>query len=144
MNNNNTTLLKIRKNKTFNQNLSFKNSLMITEEEKIRYFNSGNNYIEYFIEIGIKPSFFFQEELFKLNSIESINKKLVPEIISKFPNFNKKSVIIDNVIIKTVFPKGFKCIEIKNKPDPDLREWNRTGHSGRRGGDCSLKCPLYI
>ena len=56
----------------------------------------------------------------KANPIESINKKIIPEIISKFPNFDKKSVIIDNAIIKTIFPKGFKCLEIKNKPDPEF------------------------
>ena len=110
----------LKKNNSFNKNFIRKSSKIITEEERKLHFNTGNNYIEYFIEIGIKPSFFFQEELFQTYTIDSINKNLIPEIISKFPNFDKKYVIIDNVTIKTVFPKGFKCIEIKNKPDPQF------------------------
>ena len=100
-----------------NKKLLRQSSLIITEEEKNLFFNTNNNYIEYFIEIGIKPQLLFQEEIYKSNSLEEINKKLNPEIISKFPNFDKNSSIIDNIIIKTVFPKGFKCLESKIKPD---------------------------
>ena len=101
-----------------NKNLSRKSSLIINEDEKILYFNQDNSYIEYFFEIGIRPSLFMQDVSLKINSIDSLNKKLSPDIISKFPNFDKNSIIIDPTIIKTIFPKGFKSIEAKIKPDP--------------------------
>ena len=103
-----------------NKNLSRKSSLIINEDEKILYFNQDNSYIEYFLEIGIRPSLFMQEESLKINSIDSLNKKLIPDIISKFPNFDKNSIVIDPTIIKTIFPKGFKSIEAKIKPDPEF------------------------
>ena len=61
-----------------------------------------------------------QEETLKINSIDSLNQKLKPDIISKFPNFDKDTIIISPTIIKTIFPKGFKAIETKNKPDPEF------------------------
>ena len=103
-----------------NKNYSRQSSLVITDDEKKQYFSEDNSFIEYFIEIGIKPTVFFKEDIQKLISNNSFIQNLNPEIISKFPNFDKKSVIIDNTIIKTVFPNGFKCIETKNKPDPDF------------------------
>ena len=101
-----------------NKKISHKDIIIIKEEEKTKYFNTNNNYIDYFIEIGINPTLLFQEELLNSISINSINKLLIPEIISKFPNFDKKSVVLDNVTIKSIFPEGFKCIEANNKPDP--------------------------
>ena len=103
-----------------NKNILRKPSLIITEEEKNLYFNQENSYIEYFLEIGIRPSLFMQEETLKINSIDSLNQKLKPDIISKFPNFDKDTIIISPTIIKTIFPKGFKAIETKNKPDPEF------------------------
>ena len=97
-----------------------KTNTVISEDDRRIFFNNNNNYIEYFIEVGIKPSSLFQPEILKLNTIDEINKKLKPEIISKFPNLDKKYVVIDNVIVKTIFPKGIKCIETKNKPDPEF------------------------
>ena len=101
-----------------NNKILHKDIIIINEEEKTKYFNTKNNYIDYFIEIGINPTLLFHEELFNSISIDSINKLLIPEIISKFPNFDKKSVVLDNVIIQSIFPEGFKCIETNNKPDP--------------------------
>ena len=93
---------------------------LITSEEKDQYFKDKNSYIDYFLEIGANPSLFLEPKLYSFDSIEDINKLIKPEIISKFPNYDKKYLVIDNVTIKTVFPKGFKCIEASSNPDPEF------------------------
>ena len=93
-------------------------SPIISEEDKATFFTNNNNYIEYFLEIGINPSTLFQQEISKFNSVETINEILTPEIISKFPNFDKKYVVIDESSVQIIFPKGIKCIEAKSIPEP--------------------------
>ena len=117
---NNKSSEKLSINSNINKKYSRQSSLIISDDEKRQYFSEDNSYIEYFIEIGIKPSLFFKDDMLKLKSNNSFIQNLNPEIISKFPNFDKKSIIIDNTIIKTVFPKGFKYLETKNRPDPEL------------------------
>ena len=92
------------------------NSIRTRDEEK--FFDGDNNYIDYFIEIGVKPEIFKEDFLYDSPSLNELNKKLIPEIISKFPDTNKNSIIINNKIIDQIFPNGFKAIETKNKPDP--------------------------
>ena len=93
---------------------------LINTEEKQEYFKDKNSYIDYFLEIGVNPSLFLDSRLYSFDSINDINKLIIPEIISKFPNYDKKYLVIDNVTIKTVFPKGFKCVEASSKPDPEF------------------------
>ena len=92
----------------------------IRTKEETKFFDEDNNFIDYFIEIGINPSTFKEDFLFNSNSINEINDKLNPQIISKFPEANKKSIVINNQIIYHIFPNGFKAIESKNKRDPDF------------------------
>ena len=92
----------------------------IRTKEESKFFDEDNNYIDYFIEIGINPSTFKEDFLFNSNSINEINDKLIPQIISKFPEENKKSIVINNQIIYHIFPNGFKAIESLNKPEPDF------------------------
>ena len=103
-----------------NNNISKNSSLIITEEEKKSFFKEGNSYIEYFMEIGINPSILFKEEIFQINSINSLNEIITPEIISKFPNYDKNYIVITNKVMQMIFPKGFKCIEAKTNPDPEF------------------------
>ena len=107
-------------NNNNNKNITRNISLIITEEEKKLYFKEGNSYIDYFMEIGINPSLLFKEEIFQISSINALNEILIPDIISKFPNYDKNSVVIDNKVIQMIFPKGFKCIEAKANPDPEF------------------------
>ena len=91
--------------------------ILLSEEEK-KFFGDNNNFIDYFIEIGVKPDIFSNNKITPNSNLHDINSILVPEIISKFPNFDKKSMGIDTSIIEFVFPHGFKA-EIKTtKPEP--------------------------
>ncbi len=95
-----------------------RNDILIRSKEEAKFFDEDNNYIDYFIEIGVKPEIFKKEFLYNTSSLNDINKNLKPVIISKFPESNKKSIIINNIIINQIFPHGFNAIEAKNKPDP--------------------------
>ena len=90
-----------------------------TQEEQ-KFFTTDNNYIEYFFEVGIRPDFFSDKTITPDLSPEKINSKLVPEIISKFPYFDKKTMTIDSSIIDFIFPKGFKAIMSPNKPSEEF------------------------
>ena len=60
----------------------------------------------------------FNQKFLYETSINELNIKLNPEIISKFPDINKKSIIIDNnELINQVFPNGLNILEAKEKPD---------------------------
>ena len=90
-----------------------------TQEEQ-KFFTTDNNYIEYFFEVGIRPDFFSDKTITPDLSPEKINSKLVPEIISKFPYFDKKTMTIDSSIIDFILPKGFKAIMSPNKPSEEF------------------------
>ena len=85
-----------------------------------KYFDEDNNYIDYFLEIGAKPEIFKYTYLYESESIEDINDNLVPQIICKFPNFDKKNVVIDNSIINQIFPQGFNAVESQTPPEPNF------------------------
>ena len=91
----------------------------LTEEEKI-FFSEDNNLIEYFIEIGIKPEIFANNNIPPNSDLFIINSKLKPEIISKFPFFDKKSMAIDSSIIDYVFPNGYRAISNTDKPENEF------------------------
>ena len=88
-------------------------------EEEQKFFTSDNNYIEYFFEVGIKPDIFKDTTITPDLNLEKINSKLSPEIISKFPYFDKKPLTIDSTIIDFIFPKEFKAIEGKTAPNSE-------------------------
>ena len=90
-----------------------------TQEEQ-KFFTGDNNYIEYFFEVGVKPSIFSNANITPDLNIEQINSKIYPEIISKFPYFDKKSMTIDSTIIDFIFPKEYKAIQSKSNPDPEF------------------------
>ena len=92
-------------------------NLIKKDKNIFQYKEDDNNYIDYFFEIGVKPEIFNQKFLYE-TSINELNIKLKPEIISKFPDINKKSIIIDNnELINQVFPNGLNILEAKEKPD---------------------------
>ena len=94
-----------------------------TQEEEV-FFRYNNNYFEYFFEVGIKPSIFSDTSITKDLSLEELNSKLYPEIISKFPYFDKNSMTIDSTIIDFIFPKNYKAIQIQPQsntiPNPEF------------------------
>ena len=83
-----------------------------------KYFDEDNNYIDYFLEIGAKPEIFKYNYLYESESIEDLNDNLIPQLICKFPNFDKKNVVVDNGIINQIFPQGFNAVESPFPPDP--------------------------
>ena len=97
-----------------------KKEFSLRTKEEIKFFDEDNNFIDYFFEVGIKPETFKEEFLYNTSSLEELNKKLIPQIISRFPETNKKTIVINNMNIKQIFPNGFKIIEAKSKPDPDF------------------------
>lgn len=85
--------------------------------------NEGNNFIDYFLVIGISPSIAFQDSLYK-TKYEDLNNifqdKLTPSILSQFPPIEKKKIGLDEGIIYHCFPKGFKVEEFKTIPQPEI------------------------
>ena len=92
----------------------------ITVESEKKFFEDDNNYIDYFMEIGVKPENFKFNFLYEANTPEEISDNLTPNIICKFPISDKRNVVIENVMVNQVFPKGFKVIESEVHPEPDF------------------------
>ena len=91
---------------------------LVPSEEEKKFFADNNNFIDYFLEIGVRPDIFSNNKLTANSNIYEINSQITPEIISKFPYFEKKSMGIDPILVNYVFPHGFKA-EIKTaKPEP--------------------------
>ena len=87
----------------------------IAEIEK-EGFDGDNNFIDYFMIIGVKPEIFKNSYLYNSNSISEINNNLIPQIITKFPKIDKKHIVIENSIPQQIFPMGFNVIESETKP----------------------------
>ena len=104
---------KIKRFKT--QTISVKQPQIITELEK-KFFGEDNNCIDYFMEIGVDPIIFKDENIYGIESAEELSKKLIPKIITKFPNFDKRNIVVEPTMINQVFPKGFKVIKSGTKP----------------------------
>ena len=83
-----------------------------------KYFDEDNNYIDYFLEIGAKPEILKYNYLYDSESIDDINDNLIPQIICKFPNFDKKNIVVESSILNQIFPQGFNAIESSTRPEP--------------------------
>ena len=104
---------KIKRFKT--QTVSLKQHQIITELEK-KFFGEDNNFIDYFMEIGVDPIIFKDEDIYEIDSAEELSKKLNPKIITKFPNFDKRNIVVEQSMINQVFPKGFNAIKSSKRP----------------------------
>ena len=104
---------KVKRFKT--QTVSLKQPQIITELEK-KFFDEDNNFIDYFMEIGVEPSIFKDETIYDVETAEALSKKLNPKIITKFPNFDKRNIVVEQSMINQVFPKGFNAIKSDKKP----------------------------
>ena len=89
------------------ENKKFDNDII--EYEKL-LFDGNNIFINYFLEIGIKPEIFKNKDLFN-KTIDELNEIIKPEIICKFPNIDQKIIQINNEIINHIFPNGYKIIK---------------------------------
>ena len=97
------------------QTVLLKQPTIMTELEK-KYFGEDNNFIDYFMEIGVEPKIFKDENLYEIDSEEEMSKKLSPKIITKFPNFDKRNIVVEQTMIQQIFPKGFQAIKSDKKP----------------------------
>lgn len=63
--------------------------------------DKGNNFVDYFTVIGIKQDLIFDDFLYQ-NDIDVINSSplIVPEILSKFPPFDKTTINVDDNMIR--------------------------------------------
>ena len=108
-----------RKSKAKKPTLTQNQGDVINELQK-RYFDDDNNFIDYFIEVGVKPEIFKNKTLYFSDDPEEINQILIPQIITKFPSFDKKTLVIENTMIQQMFPQGFKIVESDTKPKPNF------------------------
>lgn len=94
--------------------MSEKKKTILDREERDFYsdlFDKNNNLIDYFLEIGIPPKEILQEYFFNEDDFR-FNDNLVPQKISQFPEYNKKSIMISpESIINHIFPIKFECSE---------------------------------
>ena len=76
--------------------------------------DKANNFIEYFLIVGLDPSIALNSWLYE-KDLEELNneyfEKIKPKIISYFPPFKKHTTSFDDSIILHCFPNGFKLIE---------------------------------
>ena len=103
-----------KQSKNINPNIS-----KVDEIEK-EGFDGDNNFIDYFLIIGVKPEIFKNSYLYNSSSIDAINVNLIPQVITKFPKIDKKHIVIDNNIPQQIFPLGFKAIESETKPENQI------------------------
>ena len=92
----------------------------ITVESEKKFFEEDNNYIDYFIEVGVKPEIFKNNFLYESKTTEEIDENLIPQIICKFPVSDKRNIVIENIMVNQIFPKGFKVKESNTKPKPEF------------------------
>ena len=102
-----------------NINESNPNSYNTSELEK-KYFEDDNNFIDYFVEIGVSPEIFKNHFLYNSESLNDINVNILPQIITKFPKIDKKYIVIENTIVQQIFPHGFNAVEAEAKPDSEF------------------------
>ena len=104
-----------------------KSSFRKTKEDVLKDFqeklNSGYNFVDYFLTIGVDPKIFLNQWLYE-TSLEDLNliykEQLNPKILNQFPSFEKKNVGINDSIIQHCFPLGFKVHEFAEKPEDKI------------------------
>ena len=66
--------------------------------------DKGNNFVDYFAVIGIKEEVIFSDFLYE-NDISVLNssEQIKPELLSKFPPFEKSTISIDENMIKVTY-----------------------------------------
>ena len=85
--------------------------------------DKGNNFIDYFLVIGLEPIIYRKTWLFS-KTLEDINEQykeeLEPKIISSFPYFEKTTIAFDDSILIHCFPNGYNLVKFSKKPKPKI------------------------
>ena len=83
--------------------------------------DKANNFIDYFLVIGVEPEIYKKDWLFE-NDLDELNKKhkeeLEPKIISSFPPFEKHTISFDESILMHCYPNGYQLIKSSSQPKP--------------------------
>ena len=98
-------------------------SINDSKEELNQSLDKANNFIDYFLVIGLNPEIALNDWLYEMTICELNNiyqDKLRPKIISSFPKYQKHTINYDESIIKHCFPNGFKIIESEIPPKPEI------------------------
>lgn len=63
--------------------------------------DKGNNFVDYFVTIGLNKDLILEEFLYE-NDLNTLNcsEKINPEILTKFPPFDKTTINIDENMIR--------------------------------------------
>ena len=72
-----------------------------TDDSLRKELDKGNNFVDYFTIIGIKRELIFEDFLYE-NDIKTLNssERINPEILTKFPPFDKTTINIDENMIR--------------------------------------------
>ena len=85
--------------------------------------DKANNFIDYFLVIGLSPESFFDDKIYECD-LEELKVKykdiLQPKVISYFPKFDKTTIAFDDSIISHCFPNGFNIIKSNKKPKTEI------------------------
>ena len=81
--------------------------------------DKANNFIDYFLVVGLPPKIFMQKWLYN-SDVDYLNEKFKdnfqPKVISSFPNYEKHTIAFDDSVISHCFPNGFKAIISSEQP----------------------------
>ena len=85
--------------------------------------DKGNNFIDYFLVIGLEPEicknkWLYEKELEEI--IKDHSDLIKPKIISSFPPFEKSTISFDDSILSHCFPHGYQLIKSLNQPKPKV------------------------
>ena len=85
--------------------------------------DKGINFIDYFLIIGISPEIFFDDKIYECDLDELKTKykdKIIPKIISYFPEFEKTTIAFDDSIIAHCFPNGYNIVKSNKMPKTEI------------------------
>ena len=103
---------------------------IISELEKNKDFENiqqeldrGNNFIDYFLVIGLEPEIYKKNWLYteEFDILATKHKDdIKPKIISSFPPFEKTTISFDESILNHCFPNGYQLLKSVYKPKPKV------------------------
>ena len=103
---------------------------IISELEKNKDFEKiqqeldrGNNFIDYFLVIGLEPEIYKKNWLYteEFDILTTKHKdEIKPKIISSFPPFEKTTISFDESILNHCFPNGYQLLKSVYKPKPKV------------------------
>ena len=102
---------------------------IISELEKNKDFEKiqqeldrGNNFIDYFLVIGLEPEIYKKNWLYaeEFDILTAKHKdEIKPKIISSFPPFEKTTISFDESILNHCFPNGYQLLKSVYMHDED-------------------------